>query len=338
MTSSTIPNDTQVARILQASDWFVRLSEDALAEPDFAQWLQWCKDPDNLREFQRVCATSEAIECSRSAGERLLQDLEMPATGPVSGQRARKRRPLLATAAVLIGSAVGLLWLWQTSWRTAIPPTQIVSTDGNRTAVLPDGSTLMLAPRSRLSYAFDDTGRHLSLTQGEAYFNVHHDRTRPFVVTAGTLSVTATGTAFDVRLESEHIVTLVQEGSVTVDLADAAAGASARLRLGAGYLANYDPVQRSASVVAIDADRELGWREGRLRFLDRSLGQVVDVVNRYANTRVELGDPRLGELRFTGTVFVESLDDWVGALSGSFPLRAIRPDDRNIVLMPATAR
>jgi transmembrane sensor len=50
---------------------------------------------------------------------------------------------------------------------------------------------------------------------------------------------------------------------------------------------------------------------------------VVQDVNRYTNRKIEFADPSIGELLFTGTVFVDQLDGWLAALPGAFPLKVV---------------
>lgn len=85
-----------------------------------------------------------------------------------------------------------------------------------QTLQLTDGSTVRMGPRTQLSFSFGDDHRSVSLTQGEAYFEVAKDPARPFTVKSDSVDVRAVGTAFSVaRLNREAIVT-VKNGVVSV--------------------------------------------------------------------------------------------------------------------------
>jgi len=65
-----------------------------------------------------------------------------------------------------------------------------------RRVTLADGSSLDIAPDSRLRTRITTHRRDVTLERGQAFFAVMHDGVRPFVVHARGLSVTAVGTAF----------------------------------------------------------------------------------------------------------------------------------------------
>ena len=48
---------------------------------------------------------------------------------------------------------------------------------------------------------------------------------------------------------------------------------------------------------------------------------VVANINRYAQRPLHIGDPAIGQLSFTGTVDVQSLNRWLVALQTVFPVR-----------------
>ncbi len=64
---------------------------------------------------------------------------------------------------------------------------------------LPDGSLVILQPKTQLSYNQSDTKfREVNLT-GEAFFDVMHDATRPFLIYTGKMTTKVLGTSFSVK-------------------------------------------------------------------------------------------------------------------------------------------
>lgn len=86
-------------------------------------------------------------------------------------------------------------------------------------AVLPDGSEVTLAPASelRFSKSFDGSQREVYL-EGEAFFNVTHDTTRPFLVYASHVVTKVLGTSFTVKAfkDEKNITVAVRTGKVSV--------------------------------------------------------------------------------------------------------------------------
>jgi transmembrane sensor len=85
---------------------------------------------------------------------------------------------------------------------------------------LPDGSTLSLAPNSRISYArsFDTAASRDVYLLGEAFFNVSKQPDRPFRVFANEIVAKVLGTSFTVRsFENDTTIqVIVRTGKVSV--------------------------------------------------------------------------------------------------------------------------
>lgn len=84
---------------------------------------------------------------------------------------------------------------------------------------LPDGSHITLQPRSKLRYlsAFDASQREVFL-EGQAFFEVHRDVNRPFLVYTGEVVTRVLGTSFTVKAMpfSDNIIVAVKTGKVSV--------------------------------------------------------------------------------------------------------------------------
>lgn len=100
---------------------------------------------------------------------------------------------------------------------------------------LPDGSSIELAPQSRISYAnnFDSAGSRDIYLSGEAFFNVARSPNRPFRVFANDIVTKVLGTSFSVRsFDADTVIqVIVRTGKVSVsshgdDNGDNAADAS----------------------------------------------------------------------------------------------------------------
>jgi len=146
--------------------------------------------------------------------------------------------------------------------------------------------------------------------------------------------VTAVGTIFDGRSEANRVVVTVQEGVVEVS---PAAGedllSPERWRVSAGNQLAYNENLRGAQIRAIDPGRSMAWREGRLEYFGEPLSAVVADISRYSNQPLEIRDPELAQLTFTGTVFTESIDDWLSAIQTTFPIRVVMSDDHRVLLV-----
>ena len=139
--------------------------------------------------------------------------LSMPIADPESRWAVGKRRlakavrPLGIAAALLavVGVAVRATIGNPKTWQTKSVVAAVVPLDDSVSVRLPDGTTVMLDPDSRIDYdlrAFGAGSREVSLI-GEARFRITHDATRPFVVRADGASTTAPNARFVVAADRD---------------------------------------------------------------------------------------------------------------------------------------
>jgi transmembrane sensor len=248
-----------------------------------------------------------------------------------AGQHARSS-PLFRWALAASIGAIALGGAVVHYQRIPSPSTQqLAAAATHRAATLPDGSKMILGAQSRVDVDFNGPKRRLDLSKGEAYFKVRHDKARPFVVQAGEVSVTAIGTAFDVRREHDKITVTVEEGAVEVSSHEPGQG-PVTWRAEAGYQVTYSTRQRTASIASVNPSAELAWRNGELAYVREPLGSVVENLNRYSARKIVIEDPAIADLPFTGTAFASSLDDWIAGIEQAYPISAERTASGDIVL------
>ncbi len=131
---------------------------------------------------------------------------------------------LSAAAAVLILGAASFFYYQkiapldqklvgkETQNASPIPQRRVIS--------LPDGSSVVLNENSSVEFISDfKTSRNRELILfGEAYFDIIHDKNRPFIVHTGKLRTTVLGTAFNIKASpgNETVVVTVTRGKVKV--------------------------------------------------------------------------------------------------------------------------
>ena len=86
------------------------------------------------------------------------------------------------------------------------------------------------------------------------------------------------------------------------------------------------------TVAATETSVPVTWRTGRLDFQDEPLSVVIANVNRYAAHEIVIADPEIGARRFTGTVFADSVEDWMKGTLDLFALRAEPDADGRLLL------
>ena len=327
-TDELTSEDARLNRLQQASEWLLRMENPERTEEDVNEWLRWCDaDPHNLAAFEAFQKDWRDLDALKGD---LIQQTERLLNSKV------QRRWLMASAAVAAGLAVVALSvsLLTRERKLPVPRQQVAAAQTNRAATLPDGSRVILSAETSINVDFNGPKRNLDLSAGEAYFKVQHDRSHPFVVHAGDISVTAVGTAFDIRRESNRVTVTVEEGTVEIaGSAFAKIGLPTTWRAEAGYQLTYSSNGRTAMITSVDTSSALQWRSGELAYVWEPLGAVVEDLNRYSEHKILIKEPAIAALHFTGTVFTASIGDWVKAVEQAYPVRADSTANGDIVLV-----
>ncbi len=298
-------------------------------------------DPANAAELEalavmwRAPAQSEAGADTKAIWQRLAErcEAEEP-TRPVLKLEvrppSRRIRPWAAAAAAAAIIGVGVTMASDTlrlfGWRSAIlaDTASIVyaTPPGQRARLtLPDGSTVQLGVAStlRMPRAFAAGGPRAVTLEGQAYFDVVHDATRPFTIYAGGSVVEDIGTAFNVRAyQDEHAVqVVVASGHVAMRRT---AGAPLAASLAAGDLGELRR-DGTAATRRVDIARYIGWTQGELRFDLVPLADVTRELGRWYDVDVRLGDSSLGDLRVTASFQNQTRDEAFTRLAQALDLR-----------------
>lgn len=324
----------------EAARWVLRLKEDSLSEQELTAWLDWCdSDERHRRAFEDAQSFWQGIGdlAAEPDATQRLQALRGSASLPVAapardGQGSR--RWVFALAASVAIAVVGVF----VSQYLAGQP-QTLTADASLSVsrkTLPDGSMVELAAKSAVEVRYTEQQRLLELRPGgEAYFSVQPNPARPFIVSVGDHRVRAVGTAFNVRSADGRVIVTVDEGTVEVyRAADPQPRIAAdSTRVSAGNEVRWMDEKTPASVRTVDPARALAWREGRLEYIDEPLAAVLADINRYSHRRVVLEQGAVDDLAFTGTVFAVSVDEWLQALPGEFPVDLVPSGEREFRLV-----
>lgn len=347
----------------QACWWFARLQEPDLSLRLFKRWKKWEANPDNRRMFDEIVKLGVRLRIARPLLSMPVRtdDRDEGYDGSVSvhawrqeqARRARVRQRLrhAAVAVGLIAAAVvavvGLRWIAPVEWRTLIGGSRMVVLETglaeHREVLLTDGSKISLGAKTAITADITSDGRTVVLSRGEALFHVAHDPQRPFRVIAGGGTITAVGTAFNVRRrDDDHVVVTVTEGTVEVtpgrSLNETAEPAQAVpeipvQRLSRGQELTYDVNGRFDAPRPVDGDILSSWREGQLRYRSELLRNVIPDVNRYSRRPLILGDRAAGDLVYSGTVFERDVDEWIEGLERIYPEVEVTVTDGQHILI-----
>lgn len=277
------PTDLEAMwELLGAVDWSDESAPDLQAEWDALA----ARRPDVVPESDRDVGPPSPN--GRPAAERTAsrRRSRRPAASP---DRTARRRWTWAAAAVLALVVLGG-WLWRQPVTVSARPGQ------QRTATLPDGSTVELNSGTTLTYRrrfqawpLVDAERRAVRLEGEAFFRVEEGG-RPFVVETATAQVTVTGTRFNVRAhpgpDSTTRVTIA-EGRVEVASRQASTRSVTLDRRGQRTHIRGSRAAPSAPESA-DIDLALAWRQDGFGVSEQPLTAVLRELERRYDTPLRL--------------------------------------------------
>lgn len=225
---------------------------------------------------------------------------------------------------------------------------ELVTRRGERAAFnLADGTKVILGAESRLSipagYNRAGTGRELSL-EGEGYFDVVHDSTRPFRVRTPLGTAEDIGTEFVVTTypEAGGMRVVVASGKVALRQGPRTAGPTSPkdslplLTLTQGDLARLDSAG-TATVSRVDPATYLSWTRGALAFNGTPLRDVLPQLTRWYDLDLRLADSSLATRRLTATFRDQSISQVLDLMALSLDLRVER-NGRTVTLHPSSPR
>jgi transmembrane sensor len=296
---------------------------------DENEWLAtWvAESPDHERTFEQLKTVWQASQTPTAPTETVAalgrlkarlalpipaSELVAPTAPPVRRWRMRLVRPAeLAAILLLLVSALGGAYFYTR-------PAPVVAYRVYRTPAgrpqrlhLADGSVVILAPQSQLRYPaqFASASREVYL-EGEAFFEVSKDPTRPFRVHSGAWVTQVLGTKFNVSAvpgASQLAVSLV-EGKVQVtDKQD-------KYLLTPGQQLRAERSTGRIYRQAFDRGQVLAWRSNKLIFKNEKLADAATQLERRYGVKLVFADAATAEVRLWATFDNEPLPRVLDAL------------------------
>jgi transmembrane sensor len=241
---STVTGFTNTQKIKEeAAHWLLKLDENTSLSPkDELELRQWIATSDVHRQtiirmgktwsdmdvLTEVMAPPEAARHSKATKSKAWLITALFSTvyffkslmKLVYHSIFQANRNRLALASIVVICFVSVV-TWQTSTPEQKPSNTFATAIGVQAKhVLDDGSILSMNSNTRVVVHYTKDFRRIRLLQGEAYFDVEKDATRPFEVFAGDRLIRAIGTSFSVYRLADRIEVLVSEGKVELAIVD----------------------------------------------------------------------------------------------------------------------
>lgn len=319
----------------EAALWAAKLDGSSMTEPDRTALRTWLDEaPGNRALLSAYCQFSADLE-DRLPNLVASGEVALPELAPARTTRTRIwwLAGTLAAAAALV---IGIHWLPSRDQSLNVA----TSVAQRRSLTLADGTQIELNARTNLLVDLGHQQRHVRMSDGEAFFNVAKDQTRPFTIETPAGSIRDTGTAFDVRsaTASDLVVTVV-EGTVEVTPCSGnAAQPAAPVVLRANDQLTASPRGVTVHHLArAELEDTLAWRRGEVVFHGTPLGTALQRFAQYHGRNIT-ADPRVAGLRVGGRYRLDNLDAFLAAVEAVLPVRVEQESSGAIVVSPRTGR
>lgn len=218
----------------------------------------------------------------------------------------------------------------QTEETVVLATTKIETGIGERSKVtLPDGSAVWVNACSSITFdnTFGDEMRAVSL-QGEAYFDVHTDSMKPFLVHTDHFTYRVTGTSFNVYSFNEEDETSIAllEGGVTIEYG------TAKEKLYPGEMFSYNKRTGKGLRENVNVAHISSWRHGEFTFDNLTFEELAKRLERTLDVQFVFENKRIAREHFGGTLRDNySLETILKVIKTSIPIR-YKIDENKVII------
>jgi transmembrane sensor len=157
--------------------------------------------------------------------------------------------------------------------------------------LLEDGTKVWLNAGSRMAFPTKFSGKRREVfLEGEAYFEVAHNKNLPFLVNTGEIAIKVLGTKFNLSAyKTDKLVeTILIEGKVAVSKRSVIRFMKSETILTPNQKASYN---KESQIISIknepDVELSIAWTEGWFKFSQQRLNDVLNKLQRYYNIKFE---------------------------------------------------
>lgn len=283
---------------------------------------RWYRSFDDSKGFFEGMQPSEKEKRRRQIFNKIEKELEIKEAHKVSPKEKRKKRfsfSYLSIAAVtmMVGIFISFIVMnefdFDISGKSDIAFTSLTSGTGEVVeSKLRDGTSVWLSTESTIHIPenFDEQKRVVYL-EGEAFFDVVHDRKRPFIVKSGDVSSRVLGTSFTIKsYPGEMTKVTLATGKVSIT----ALGEHQEKVLSENKQISYSKKNGFSEVISVDATLEQAWMNRELIFMRESFEQIAHTFERWYGVEFIFKDESLKKQVFVYHFTEYSLEESLNIL------------------------
>lgn len=168
---------------------------------------------------------------------------------------------------------------------------------------LEDGTKVWLNSGSSLVFPHRFAGKNREVyVYGEAYFDVMHNKDKPFYVHTSTMKVRVLGTSFNIKSyeDDKASQTVLVEGSVEITGYDKRKEEGKIYKLKPGQMADFSHSSSNITISKVNTALYSSWKEGYILAKNTSLAEILVRISRFYDTPLLLDSKQLDNETFSG--------------------------------------
>ncbi|RLD63895.1 MAG: hypothetical protein DRJ01_02475 [Bacteroidetes bacterium] len=235
---------------------------------------------------------------------RLTTKIDFNKQEPIKLNKKFKIKAWRNVAAVFLVFCLLSVLFFQKSFfshKNKIAYKEIVVPNGKiKKIILPDNTIVILNSDTKLKYSdnFGKKKREVFL-EGEAYFDVTHNSSKPFIVHTCDNTIQVVGTAFNVSAFPEDNIHFVSLERGKIKLAENGKGHYSYLSPNQIYLlirkSNQSKIFKSQDIKLYSS-----WKEGEIRFVNQTFVDITTKLERSHNVVFNIKNNKIKKCRYTG--------------------------------------
>ncbi len=202
-------------------------------------------------------------------------------------------------------------------------------------AYLPDGTKVWLNASSKLicPVSFENRETREVTLEGEAFFDVTEDKSKPFIVQTSRLQVRVLGTAFNVKSYAGEDITetTLVRGKVMIALNNAASKKDT-VMMKEHEQVTYSNASHAISLEKVKTDPVTSWTQGKLVFENQSFADIKPELERWYGVEIEAGDLEDNGCRFSTTIDDEPITKILDLFKATSAISYTITPDNTVIL------
>ena len=280
-----------------------------------------------LDSFQDT--TIESIENEQAIKQRIYRKIQMSIEAKKHKHRQHRNRKVFINIAAAITAIIGIGILFQLLTKETIY-TEMAALGERKTVYLPDGSKVALNAGSTLQYtsSFNDEKREVRLN-GEGFFEVSHNKEKPFIVTTTHLKTRVLGTSFNINSykENKEVKVSVATGKVEVSVAN-----HQKEYLIKNEQLRFNPLNNTYKKEYYNSVNDIAWKDNIILFNDISVDSAFKKLEKWFNVSIVVTDENLKKEHINGKFKDSSLEEVLEGLQFSLQFYVEHTKENELII------